>query len=215
MKKIIGLLVGMLLCGGVASAQWSVGAGYVHAGLTRRAATERLGEKAAFDGVYAGIGYALPLGGGFRFTPGVYYEFLGRGEKTELVKLDFLGETQEQYLSVPLTFDFGVALSPDIRLVLFAGPTVRFGLSSITSYNLAWGIKGFEVLKGGLGDNNYNDDYYSRFDLLLSGGIALELLDHWRLQVCCDAGLLNRYIGEEEGTRMHSSRLTAGIAYLF
>ena len=215
MKKIIGFLFGMLLFCGIASAQWSAGAGYAHAALVSQAAGDRLGEKAAFNGLYAGIGYALPLGDGLRFTPGVYYEYLACGEKTELVRLDFIGETVEHYLSVPLSFDLGVALSPDIRLAVFAGPTVRLGLSSVTSYNLGLSVKGFEVLKGGLGDNNYNDGYYSRFDLLLGGGVALELMGRWRLQIGCDAGLINRYIGEEGGRRIHSSRLTAGIAYLF
>lgn len=216
MKKFIVIALALILfAGGRACAQWRLGAGYVHASLVSRFTDEESAEKTAFNGVYAGISYALPLTGGIDFTPGVYYEFVACGEKAEGRTLDFLGETREHYLNVPLTFDFGFDLSPDVRFLLFAGPTFRLGLDSITFYGLGWSVHDFEVLKGGIRTHNFKDDEYTRFDLLVGGGLALEVLNRFRLQLGYDAGLLNRYTGELDGLRMHARRLTAGIAYLF
>ena len=216
MKKFIVVVFAlMLLAGGRAYAQWSLGAGYVHASLVSRYAGGETYDKTAFNGLYAGIGYVLPVTRGLDFTPGVYYEYIACGEKTEGRTLDFLGETREHYLNVPLTLQLGADLSPDVRLVLFAGPTFRLGLDSITSYSLGWSVHEFEVLKGGINHHNFRGDDYSRFDLLLGGGIALEVLSRFRLQLGYDAGLLNRYTGEPDDLRMHARRLSAGIAYLF
>ncbi|NLZ18864.1 MAG: PorT family protein [Bacteroidales bacterium] len=216
MKKIIVILVAaMLFAGGEAFAQLSVNAGYAYASLVSRASLSEAGEKAAFGGVYAGAGYTLRLAGGISFIPGVYYEYLARSEKSEGRVLDFIGETREHYLGIPLSFNYGVELFPGIRFLLFAGPTLRIGLDSVTSYSIGWSVRDFEVIKGGLGDHNYNNGDYSRFDILLGGGLAVELLDRYRLQIGFDRGLLNRYTGETEGTQLHGHRMTAGVAFLF
>ena len=214
MKKIIPLLALMLLAGGAAHAQWRAGAGYASATMVARESLTESGEKSVFNGLYAGASYSLPLAGGLSFTPGAYYEYLAHNAKAEVSILDLLGETREHYLCVPLTLEYAVGLSPDVRLVLFAGPTLRLGIASTTSYSIGWGVRDFEVLKGGLSDRNYNNGDYSRFDLMVGGGVAMEFLDHVRVQIGYDEGLLNRYIGEK-GVRLHDHRLTAGIAYLF
>ncbi len=215
MKKFIVIALALILfAGGRACAQWRPGAGYVHSSSVSRYADGESAVKTAFNGLYAGLSYALPLAGCIDFTPGVYYEFIAGGEKAEGRTLDILGETREHYLNVPLTFDFGFDLSPDVRLLLFAGPTFRLGLESVTFFGLGWSVHDFEVLKGGLKAHNFKDDDYSRFDVLLGGGLALELLNRFRLQFGYDAGLLNRNTAGSD-LRLHSRRLTAGIAYLF
>ena len=214
MKKFVLFLTCLLLTGVASRAQWSVGAGYASSSLVARVSPSDSGEKSVFYGLYAGVSYALPVAGGIRFTPGVYYEYLARGAKAEVSALDFLGETREHYLSVPLRFEYGLALSPDLRFLVFAGPSLRLGLDSATSYSIGWGVRDFEVVKGGLIDHNYNDGDYSRFDILVGGGLALELLSRWRLQIGYDAGQLNRYTAERD-LRLHANRLTAGIACLF
>ena len=216
MKKFIVIVVALVLfAGGKAYAQWSIGAGYVNASLVGRYTDGESAGKTVFNGLYAGVGYTLPVTGGIGFTPGVYYEFIACGEKAEGRTLDLLGETREHYLNVPLTFDFGFDLSPDVRFLLFAGPTLRLGLDSVTFYGLGLSARDFEVLKGGLNKHNFRRGDYARFDILLGGGLALELLDRFRLQLGYDAGLLNRYTGDLDGLRMHARRLSAGIAYLF
>ncbi len=215
MKKIIIFLCLLLLTGIVSRAQWSAGAGYLRSDLVSRDAPGGVAGKAVFDGLYAGASYTLPLAYGISFVPGLYYEYLAQGAKTEGHVLDFIGETREHYFSVPLSFSCGVSLLPELRLVLYAGPTFRVGLDSVTSYSLGWDVHEFEVLKGGLSDHNYNNGDYSRFDILVGGGVALELFGRVRLQMGYDAGLLNRYIGELDGARTHARRLSAGIAYLF
>ena len=214
MKKIIVFLCLSLLAGSVASAQWRVGAGYAGATLVARESLTDGGDKSPFNGLYVGVSYVLPVSGGIRFTPGVYYEYQALGSKTEVEFLDFLGETREHYLNVPLSLEYGLALSPDIRFLLFAGPTLRLGIDSITAYSIGWGIRDFEVLKGGLQHHNYRDGEYSWFDILVGGGLALEFLDRFRVQLGFDAGLLDRYAADDD-LRLHASRLSVGVAYLF
>lgn len=219
MKKIVTLLSAalMLLAGTSAFAQMSVGAGYVNstdivkiAKLSNDSKTTTTGT--AGNGFYAGISYTAPLAAGFSFTPGVYYEFLTAETVAGDSAFAVGGRETEHYINVPLTFGYGFDLSRDLRFIAFAGPTVNVGLASSTKVSASSSLIGVK-LDGGV-YNNYDNEDYGRFDIMLGGGIGLEFRDDFRLTVGYDFGMLNRYTGSADISQ-HRNRLTAGIAFLF
>lgn len=217
MKKIVTLLSAalMLLAGTSAFAQMSVGAGYVNstdivkiAKLSNDSKTTTTGT--AGNGFYAGISYTAPLAAGFSFTPGVYYEFLTANEVASASVLNISGRETEHYINIPLTFSYGTDLSSDFRLFVYAGPTASVGLASTTKVSAD--VVGIKVEGGTV--NNYDNESYGRFDIMLGGGIGCEFHDNFRFTVGYDFGMLNRYTGSADYSQ-HRNRLTAGIAFLF
>ena len=214
MKKIVTLLSAalMLLAGTSAFAQMSVGAGYVNSVDYVKLGKDQSAKSNGGSGFYAGVSYTAPLAAGFSFTPGVYYEFLTAETVAGDSAFAVGGRETEHYINVPLTFGYGFDLSRDLRFIAFAGPTVNVGLASSTKVSASSSLIGVK-LDGGV-YNNYDNEDYGRFDIMLGGGIGLEFRDDFRLTVGYDFGMLNRYTGSADISQ-HRNRLTAGIAFLF
>ena len=214
MKKIVTLLSAalMLLAGTSAFAQMSIGAGYVNSVDYVKLGKDQSAKSTGGSGFYAGVSYTAPLAAGFSFTPGVYYEFLTAETVAGDSAFAVGGRETEHYINVPLTFGYGFDLSRDLRFIAFAGPTVNVGLASSTKVSASSSLIGVK-LDGGV-YNNYDNEDYGRFDIMLGGGIGLEFRDDLRLTVGYDFGMLNRYTGSADYSQ-HRNRLTAGIAYIF
>jgi len=213
MKKFTVILSAalLLLAGTQANAQMSIGAGYVNSAESIKLSKNADPSTNALNGFYAGFGYTLPVVGGLNFTPGVYYEFLTKGDASNIGGVaDVSGKITEHYINVPLTLSFGAELADGFRLFAYAGPTAAIGLASTTQYNGS-----FLGLSAGSTVDNYNNDGYGRFDILLGAGLGFELADMIRLNVGYDWGLLNRYTGGAEGVSRRNTRHTAGVAFLF
>ena len=212
MKKIVTLLSAalMLLAGTSAFAQMSVGAGYVNSTDIVKLGNDSKTTGTAGNGFYAGISYTAPLAAGLNFTPGVYYEFLTANEVASASVLNISGRETEHYINIPLTFSYGTDLSSDFRFFVYAGPTASVGLASTTKVSAD--VVGIKVEGGTV--NNYDNESYGRFDIMLGGGIGCEFHDNFRFTVGYDFGMLNRYTGSADYSQ-HRNRLTAGIAFLF
>ena len=213
MKKFTVILSAalLLLAGTQANAQMSIGAGYVNSVESYKISKNADPSNNALNGFYAGLGYTIPVVGGLNFTPGVYYEFLTKGDATNIGGVaNVSGKITEHYINVPLTFSFGAELTDGFRVFAYAGPTAAIGLASTTVYNgTVLGISAGSTV------DNYNNDGYSRFDILLGAGLGFEIAELVRFNVGYDWGMLNRYIGGTEGVSRRNTRLTAGVAFLF
>jgi len=202
MKKFITILTAavMLFSGTSAFAQkMSFGIGYENSTAMSKISKDADPVKASTNGFFAGFGYTLPVTGEVNFTPGLYYEYLSDGEVST-------GKTIEQYISVPLDFSFGADVASGVRCFVYAGPSLRMGLSSVTK---------LDVLGATTTLDAYDGDLYGRFDVMVGGGVAVELMDMIRVNAGYDYGLLNRYTGNAEGVSQHNSRITVGVSYLF
>ena len=213
MKNIVTILSAalLLLAGTQANAQMSIGAGYVNSVESYKLSKNADPSNTALNGFYAGFGYTIPVVSGLNFTPGVYYEFLTKGDATNISgAANVSGKLTEHYINVPLTLSFGADLTDGFRIFAYAGPTASLGLASTSVLNLD--ILGY---KAGTSVDNYKDSDYGRFDVLLGAGLGFEIADMIRLNVGYDWGMLNRYIGSTEGVSRRNTRLTAGVAILF
>jgi len=208
MKKIFTsvLFASLMLLGTSAFAQVSVGAGYVNSKYSYKTANNSTADNA--NGIYAGVEYNIPIGDIFGMSAGVNYEFL----KSKDYNVSVLsGDLQEHYINVPVRLNAGFPLGDEARLFIFGGPTFSYALAG--QVDLSVNIAGFEV--GGKYDL-YEDGGYNRFDVLVGGGVGLDLMDKLRLTVGYDFGMFNK-LPKDSSTDVTFTRnqLHAGIAFLF
>ena len=208
----------MLLIGVNASAQLSIGAGYVNSQVRERTSSSSDVTVENTNGLAAGVSYSIPLAKGFAIVPGVYYTYTNKtGMKSgELFGLKLKGEAdlQEHYVTVPLHLSFGAEINPDFKVFLFAGPSFCAGIASTIhgSADIAGGLVNLDT---GKFDNYGEDSTYGRFDVLVGGGIGFDLLKRVRFKVGYDCGMLNRYTGDSDGFTRHRNQLCASAAFLF
>ena len=211
MKKAM-LMAAALLVAVTSFAQVQIGAGYVNSTDRINLSNDAEVSTAAANGVYAGIGVTLPLAGDLAVTPGVYYTFLTshNGRSVANGILSASGDLQEHYVNVPVYFNYGSELAPNFRLFFFGGPTFSAGIISTTV--LSASILGFSA---NTAIDNYRDvSGYGRFDVMLGGGMGVDLGKRLRLTVGYDFGMMNRYT-EGNGIIRHRNQLHGGLAFLF
>lgn len=206
MKKVIIAAAALLLACATSFAQMNVNLGYVNSTETTKVGSDK--STSALNGFTVGFGYSLELADDFYFTPGVNYVFLTGSEADGNAWLSYKGTVTEHYVNVPLTLSFDFSLAPNVKCFLFAGPTASIGAASTTKVTgSVVGISADTTI------NNYDDDDYKRFDIMLGGGLGIKVSDKYCFKVGYDYGLLNR--ANSNNVTLHRSQLTAGIAFLF
>ena len=189
MKKIILTLALAAVAAIGANAQIGVGVGY---------GTKNFNDNDnSLGGLYVGASYNIELVSGLAVAPGV--DFAMYSYKGDNVT------TKENYLAVPVLFNYAIEVADGFKLVPFAGPTLSYGISSKTT--LSGG--GVSVETDNYGDNSS----YKPLDILIGGGVALDVMDMVRVSVGYNAGLLDRNSSDNVTTK--ASGLHFGVAYLF
>lgn len=207
-----------------ASAQISVGAGYLQSTATYQAKSGADVNNTQSNGFYAGLGYEMPLMQGLGLSAGVYYSYLysddaGSTAIGTIATGSLKTNLKEQYINVPVALNFGYNITRDLRLFAFGGPTVSFGLSSMSHYDASVSVIGINISDSGDTDNYAGTDDkpspYGRFDFLLGAGVGVDIQGKYRLTVGYDWGMLNRNVDSESTAIRHRNQLKAGVAFLF
>ena len=204
MKRIITLIAAavMMTIATNSFAQMSVGAGYLHAGdqVTLKGIDP---VEVGMNGAYAGVSYNLPISELIGIAPGLYYSLLYTKDSAFEGALG--AEVIEHFVNVPVYLNLGFNLGQSSRFFIFAGPTVQLGIASKADVSVG-------SLSSGKVDR-YKDGDYSRTNVLLGGGIGLNLS---KIQITAgyDQGLFNLDTSND-GTKRIKRYAKAGIAYLF
>ena len=204
MKRIITLIAAavMMTIATNSFAQMSVGAGYLHAGdqVTLKGLEP---VETGMNGAYAGLSYNLPISDLIGIAPGLYYSLLLSNDSALEGLLN--AKLREHFVNVPVYLNLGFQIGDNARLFLFAGPTVQLGLISTIEAS-AGSISSGKV-------NRYKDSDYSRTNVLIGGGLGLNLS---KIQITAgyDQGLFNLDTSND-GTKWIKRYAKAGIAYLF
>ena len=211
MKRIITtiLAASMMLAGTTVFAQnITVEGGF---GLSSTKFDYTLGNVTAdLYGGTIGISYERPLvEGTVGFAPGIQVGYFTGGS----VNLPFdLGQASfsESYIAVPLDINLHFPISEDIKVLAFAGPTIDFGLTSRAKEKSS-GIE-YDFYDGALKDLTK----YTRYDVLVGGGLGIDVMDAVRFSVRYDYGVVNRNGGSTSGIlKIHRSQLKLGVGFLF
>lgn len=217
MKKIIFAAAAavMMLASYNASAQLSVGVGFAKSDLKEKADIMSLKQEKTSNanGVYLDADYTFKFKYGLGFTPGIEWVFIGDKSVKELGLADVKSASKfkEHYINVPLKLDWGIDIKV-VRVFAFAGPTLSFNVSSKTdAEGTAFGTTGSTTV-------DTKDFYeklggkYGNFDLMLGGGVGVDVLNKIRVKFAYDWGLVNR--GNDD-IKLHRQQLKFGVAYLF
>lgn len=192
-----------------AFAQISVGAGYLSntqkasytAGNTTTTTTT------PSNGAYIGADYTLDLGQGLGVVAGLKGAFLTNTKTASLLGVTGTTKTNELYLAVPVLANYTYALSNDLKLFAFAGPSIAFGLSSKSTFTN-------NVTDDVTVTDNYGDDSdYGKFNLFLGAGVGVDVMNVIRIKAGYDIGLLNR--SSADNTKINDAQWYVGVAYLF
>ena len=211
MKKTISILAAasMMLLATSAFAQVHIGAGYLNDTEITKANKDADKSTENLNGVYVGAGYTIHFSDAFALTPGIYWSMMGKKETGSIGALTLGGDFKEHSLNIPLHFSYGANLAPDTKFFVYLGPTFQYGLSSKTT--ASGSIAG---ISGDRTTDNFDSDNYSRFNVLLGGGVGAQVIDAIRITVGYDAGLTNLYKGSGDFIQRRN-QLKIGVAYVF
>ena len=205
MKKIVTILAASMMLFAVnALAQPSIGAGYLSSTEISKSGNTST-ESNPMNGFYAGLSYTVPVVDELSFTPGVYYGLLFKDNATGIGPISISGKQRDHYINVPLHFSYGLDLSPDFRFFAYAGPSVSLGVASKVTSSVG--------TSSGSYDRYQENSDLNRFDILVGGGVGVEIMNMFRLNIGYDMGMLNRY--NNTNTAYRRNQLTAGVAFLF
>lgn len=207
MKKVFAIAAALMMLATAANAQ-SFGAGYVQS-------TQKMNNNSSTaNGFYAGFGYTAdftPKGSAISLAlnPGIYYEYLNSTSAGSIWFVSGESKTQEHYVNVPLQLSVGFNFAPTFKLFAYAGPTANVGIASSTKSSVS--------VAGHTGSvdptDNYKSGDYSRFDIMLGGGVGAEIMNKFRVNVGYDLGMLDRH--KSDDITLKRNRLTAGVAFIF
>ena len=158
-----------------------------------------------------GISYEVPLvDQTLAFAPGIQFGYFTKGDVNafNVTNVSFT----ETYLAVPLDFNLKFPVSEDMKFLIFAGPTIDLGLTSRVKEQSATGAE-YDIYSGSLSDYTK----YTRYDVLLGGGLGLDVMDAVRFSVRYDYGVVNRNGGNLTSglLKVHRSQLKLGVGFLF
>ena len=195
MKKIILTLALAAAAAVCANAQIGVNVGYTTKNFTNGMSNE--------GGLFAGATYNIPLVNGICVAPGVEFAMLNYTK-------DANNYQKENYLAIPIMFNYGLELMDGFKLVPYIGPTFSYGLSSVIKGGAT--VFGITATTGDI--DMYDGTDYNRLDIMIGGGVALDVMDMVRAFVGYNQGLLNRN-NDTDGSVIKTSGVNFGVAYLF
>ena len=189
MKKIILTLALAAVAALSANAQIGVGVGYASTTLKGDNTTTDLG------GLTFGATYNIPLVNGLAVAPGIQFA---------------MQNYKEDDIAIPVLFNYGIELVDGIKVVPYLGPTFSYGISGV----VAGGATAFGITVSTGEVNLYGDNStYAPFDILVGGGVALDVMDMVRAYVGYNIGLLDR--NTSDNAVLKASGVNFGVAYLF
>lgn len=220
MKKFVftALSAALMLIGSNAFAQFSVNAGFTNSALKEirhQQLLDRFEGTTKANGFYFGGDYNIKLGKGFGIAPGVEWIYVmdNNVKNFDALVATVKGETKfkEHYINVPVDVNWGIDLKI-LRVYVFAGPTFSFNVSSKTKATA--GALGKEVTKEYDTKDLFGE--YKNFDLMLGGGVGVDLFNKIRVKCGYDWGLMNR--GNSDGAgdlELHRQQLRVGVGFIF
>ena len=215
--KFIAIAVAIFAASIEATAQFGVNISYMN---SNGRPVQWSDAKNQTNGFTVGIDNELKLIGNFlSIQPGLYYQHLLASEDiVEIAGLAAKNTYSDFFLAVPIHFKLGFNIIPDrmLRLYVFAGPTFEIGLKSADKISLSG-----RDISGEVSYNYYTGEFktssteldnlvasyfpegeklYGRFDVMLGGGIGLQVIKFLDIKVGYDYGLVNRYRKEMDKT---------------
>lgn len=214
--KLIAIAVAIFAASIEASAQFGVNISYMNSNARP---VQWSDAKNQTNGFTVGIDNELKLIGNFlSIQPGLYYQHLLASEDiVDLGSQLYAKNTYSDYfLAIPLHVKLGFNILPNkmLRLYVFAGPTFEIGLKSADKLSIAEiGEISYNYYTGKLSSSSDeitdivassglfpDQKVYGRFDVMVGGGVGIQVIRFLDIKVGYDYGLVNRYRKEVDKT---------------
>lgn len=240
MKKsllFMALMLAFSASGLNANAQIGIDFGYM--GSSYRSVnkgTDNVTTSDPLNGFYLGVTDDIRLVAGLSIQPGLSYSFLTSSEKQEVAGFKLSGSTNEHNLNIPVHIKYTFDILPVLGIYVFGGPSFNIGLASNECFNISGSLLGTEI-DGKLSYDNYTgkiksknlsediqnkiNDYMpqsrmTRFDVLLGGGLGVNLFKFLTVRGGYDYGMINRYKGEnKEQFKVNRSQFYVSVGFRF
>lgn len=216
MKKILTLVAvaAALMTGNVAKAQISIGAGYVQNDIITSATIlgTTVNDTLSRPGLYVGFDYNFPLTKSLSLSAGANVEYFTDGDTVNILGLAGVASDFTQVdLVIPVRLNYTFNL-PAVKITLFAGPTINFGLVNKTDYHAEvlgvgkdWTTNWFE------NEDSDSEAYYSeRFRWGVTGGARVDV-GSFGVQAGYTYGMSDNYSSELRTGK--SNHLFVGLVY--
>ena len=213
--KFIAIAVAIFAASIEASAQFGVNISYMNS----NGRPAQWSDKNQTNGFTVGIDNELKLIGNFlSIQPGLYYQhLLASDDIVDLGSKLYAKNTYSDYfLAIPLHVKLGFNILPNkmLRLYVFAGPTFEIGLKSADKLSIAEiGEISYNYYTGKLSSSSDeitdivassglfpDQKVYGRFDVMVGGGVGIQVIRFLDIKVGYDYGLVNRYRKEVDKT---------------
>ena len=198
MKKLIAILcfaLAFLPAQKLFAQKFSIGAGtsshgYVFHGDNESKAAVAPGLSIDFEATFP-VSKVFGVAAGASLTGVAGYHFGGNDALN-------LGEI---YLDVPVRARFDIPVGGRNNLFLFTGPVLSVNLVSIDAH-ASGTTSNYDTIKD-----------LRRFDVMFGFGVGIDIIEHIRVALGFDYGLLDRLASANE--KCHHSQLKLGVQYIF
>ena len=212
LKIIIAAAAGLLMTFEL-PAKNGIEIGYLNSTYRTKAASGEVTKSDPMSGFYVGLVKDLRLFAGLSIQPGLYYSYLNTAEKEEVPSFNLSSSYTEHGLNLPIHIKYTFDIVPAFGVYVFAGPTLSLGLAANTKISFTGEALGNTVTSdarynsytGKIKSENIPEESLdqinrylpqtrmNRFDVLMGGGIGLNLVKFVTVKGGFDYGLLNRF----------------------
>lgn len=233
--KIAAVIGALLLAVTQMSAQVGIEGGYM--GTMYKVKTgENEKASAPMNGFYVGVNDEVRIVAGLAVQPGLYYSYGTESESKNLAGIDFTGNTSEHNINIPVHLKYTFDLLPVLGIYVYGGPTLTVGLVSREKLSVKGNFLGSEI-DGSLSYDNYSGKFsssnlsesvqnevnkyvsqnqLSRFDVMLGGGVGLNLFKFITVKGGYDYGFINRYKGDlDDQAKCNRSQFYVSVGIRF
>lgn len=211
LKIIIAAAAGLLMTFEL-PAKNGIEIGYLNSTYRTKAASGEVTKSDPMSGFYVGLVKDLRLFAGLSIQPGLYYSYLNTAEKEEIPSFNLSSSYTEHGLNLPIHIKYTFDIVPAFGVYVFAGPTLSLGLAANTKISFTGEALGntmtfdarYNSYTGKIKSENIPEESLdqinrylpqtrmNRFDVLMGGGIGLNLVKFVTVKGGFDYGLLNR-----------------------
>ena len=216
MKKTFTLIVVAvaMLATGTANAQLRINIGYTPTTINTTNGNSH--DTISLNGIAIGINQNIPISGDLFVSVGLQGRY-GFDKKERTLNLGILGsanataEYSQLSLDIPVLLNYGFNIGNDIRLSLFAGPTISFALAGKTAWSGNANVLGALNL-GTDGEDDWYDEgsKNSRFDVGATIG-ARFAFNQFGVYGGYNLGLLN--LSSADNTTRKNAGFFFGVTY--
>ena len=215
------LAASLMLLGTQAYAQLVVGAGYLHTiENTKTTEGKAVGKPDHMNGFYLGASYNIRFSDYFGVAPGFYvnmlFQSMNNAEGGNFGGILLSGSASYNYtevaLNLPVNLTLNVPISDNVDFFAFAGPTFQYGVMARSTFNTAASVGVIHYSKGDSYNHYGKDGDGKPFNILLGGGVGVEIGD-LQFLVGYDHTLMN--VSKIDGYKVGRHQIKAGINFAF